>query len=454
MTFSDSTADSETDPSPSFCVLPWIHVFADETGVMHPCCRSVGSKLPNVRDDDGQPQRVHDGDGLEAGFNTRYMRELRRDMLDGRRPAPCERCYMYEDLGMRSHRQSQNAQHRALVPRLLAETDAEGRVPVAPRTVDLRLGNLCNLRCRMCSPQSSKGLIGEWADFHGVETTHPYFDGLRRLDWFARPEFWTMFEAHSGALDRLHFAGGEPLLIDAMFDFLERLVALDRAKDITISYNTNLTVLPERVFDLWPRFKAVRVTVSLDAVGAVNSFIRHPSNWDVLDANLRRLDREAARLNCTGGLGINTAVQVYNLFHLDGLLEYAAGSLARFEAPNLSILTYPEHLSVRILPPELKEQAESTLSDLLARSGARWAARWGEAQAAALSSGIQGVLDHMKKVDRSDLVPDFQRWSRHQDQHRRQDTRAVLPELAPLLAAAPDQGGPADHDGQGPPNTR
>ena len=37
-----------TPTSTSFCVLPWMHVFADEGGAMYPCCRSVGTKKPNV----------------------------------------------------------------------------------------------------------------------------------------------------------------------------------------------------------------------------------------------------------------------------------------------------------------------------------------------------------------------------------------------------------------------
>jgi hypothetical protein len=426
----------DDSPSESFCVLPWMHLFADENGVMYPCCRSVSTQMPNVDEREGRPYRVQDEGGIEEGWNSGYMRELRRDMLEGRRPKPCERCYMYEDLGMRSHRQSQNAQHLQHVSGLVARTDGEGRAPLELRTVDIRLGNLCNLRCRMCSPQSSKALIQEWAEIHGVPSNHPYFEDLRQLDWFAQPTFWRIFEKHAANIERLNFAGGEPLLIEQMFDFLERLIEIGRAKDITVSYNTNLTVLPRRVFDLWPHFRRVRVTVSLDGFGEVDELIRYPSRWSVIDHNLKTLDAEAERLNCGGGLGFNTTVQVYNIFRLDEFVEYTATSFKHFEAPNLSILTFPEHFNIRVLPPEMKRQAALRLEDYVKRFDDHCPARWLGRQREEVLAAIQGIIDHMMSADHQHMLPEFSRWTQHQDRFRGQNTCAVIPELAPLFDSA------------------
>jgi sulfatase maturation enzyme AslB (radical SAM superfamily) len=424
-------------PSASFCVLPWMHLFADENGVMYPCCRSVGSQLPNVDERNGKPYKIQDEGGLEEGWNSAYMRDLRREMLAGSRPKPCERCYMYEDLGMRSHRQSQNTQYLKQVSGLLARTDEDGRTPLDLQSVDIRLGNLCNLRCRMCSPQSSKVLIEEWAALHGVPSSHPYFEELRQLDWFSQPTFWRIFQKHTANIERLHFAGGEPLLIEPMFDFLQRLIEDGRAKEITISYNTNLTVLPRRVFDLWPHFRSVRVTVSLDGFGDVNGLIRYPSRWATIDRNLKMLDAEAERLNCGGGLSFNTTVQVYNIFRLDEFVEYAASSFTRFEAPNLSILSVPEHFNIRILPPEMKERAAARLLNLTERMATRWPERWQGRQVRDLLAATHGIIDHMMSADRRDLLPEFLRWCKHQDRFRGQDVLKVIPELAPIFETAP-----------------
>jgi hypothetical protein len=47
-------------------------------------------------------------------------------------------------------------------------------VPLDLRSVDLRLGNVCNLRCRMCSPQSSKALLGEFAAAARLDDGEPW----------------------------------------------------------------------------------------------------------------------------------------------------------------------------------------------------------------------------------------------------------------------------------------
>jgi sulfatase maturation enzyme AslB (radical SAM superfamily) len=424
---------SDAPRSDSFCVLPWLHLFADETGLLYPCCRSVGSRKPNV-DRTGRPFRVFESGALETAWNSDYMRGLRRDMIDGRRHAACERCYHYDDLGMRSHRQDANAEYADAVAGLVAATDADGTAPLDLRSVDLRLGNLCNLRCRMCSPQSSKGLIGEFAAAYGLAPGHRLFDELRRLDWFADDRFWSIFERHTPHIERLHFAGGEPLLIPQMFDFLDRLVTTGRAAAVSLSYNTNLTVVPDRVYALWPHFRDVTLMVSLDGIAEVNTLIRYPSEWAVIDDNLRRCDRDAARLNLGGGLGTNTTVQILNVLRLDELLAYlASDAFTHLKAPNMSVLTHPAHFSVQALPAGLKAEATRRLTLALSRLAPHWPARWAGDGLDAMHAGLTGVLSFMHEADTSgSALGEFHRWTAVQDSQRGQVTRHILPELAPV----------------------
>lgn len=174
----------ENPPSRTFCILPWVHIFADEAGTLYPCCRSVDTQLPNV-DESKRPYRIQDENGVTDGWNSTYMRTLRLGMLAGERPSPCDRCYAIEDSGITSYRQTVNAQYAERIPELVAGTSAAGEAPHHFLSFDLRLGNLCNLRCRMCSPQSSKALIQEFASYFEVSPRHPYFEGLRQLDWFS-----------------------------------------------------------------------------------------------------------------------------------------------------------------------------------------------------------------------------------------------------------------------------
>jgi organic radical activating enzyme len=421
-------------PSNSWCILPWVHLFACEQGFLRPCCMALEDKDMINRDAKGDPYLVHDADGVKEGWNSDFMRNIRKQMLLGERPSACRRCFRDEDLGIRSYRQMSNELFEPYIDEAVAENSDDGFSSLdLIRSIDLRLGNLCNLRCRMCSPVSSKAMLNEWAHLLSISTTHPQLEHLQKLDWFSREDFWQIFEKYAKHIERLHFAGGEPLLINQMFDFLERIIETGQASKITLSYITNLTVLPKRIFDLWPKFKRVSLTTSIDGYGAVNSFIRYPSNWETLDKNLKKIDSQAEYLNCSDGLTFNLTVQAYNILRLDEFLEYAATSFQHFGRPKLSLLYYPEHFSIRILPAELKELAVSRLKSFTKRFADKWPSRWSGKQLDDLLSTIDGVINYMMETDCSDLLPEFRRWTDHMDATRGQNLLTIVPEFSPFF---------------------
>jgi hypothetical protein len=431
------TDQAPTQLSPTFCAVPWMHLFADELGVLRPCCITLEQRAIVNRDHDGVPYTIDRSGAVEAAWNAPFMTDLRLDMLSGRRPAVCRRCFADEDLGIRSYRQDFNKSFRDHIPEAIGQTTPGGasRTDLI-RSVDLRLGNLCNLRCRMCSPISSKLLIAEFAELNGLPVDDERIARLSRLDWFTRDETWRLFEKFLPNIERLHFAGGEPLLIPQMFDFLERAVSLGHARNITLSYITNLTTLPQALVNLWPSFRQVILTTSLDGFGALNTFIRYPSRWEAIDENLRRLDVEGWKLGCTE-VYFNTTVQVYNILRLDELLEY---TLAAFENlspfPTLSLLAYPPCFSIQVLPPDLKREAAERLNAFVARHDARPSQRWGGKNLDRFRASLEGVVAHMTAADRSEEAAEFLRTNAVYDRHRGQDMRTVIPELSGMFELA------------------
>ena len=422
--------------SPTFCVMPWVHLFADEQGQMRPCCMTLDDRARTNRDASGAPYRVGDPRGLDEAWNSPFMREIRRDMLEGRRPEVCSRCWKDEDLAIRSYRQDANAMLGAHAGEAVAATTPEGASPLPfIRSVDLRLGNVCNLRCRMCSPVSSKRLIPEWKRLFDVPDDDPRMAELQKVDWFDRDEVWRNLEPFLRSLDKLHFAGGEPLLIARMFDFLARVIESGRAPQVVLSYVTNLTTLPPRVRELWPAFRQVKLTVSLDGFGPLNTFIRHPSQWDLIDRHLTELTHNRAEYNCST-ITVNTTVQAYNVLRLDALFEYlftkAAPNLIPY--PRLTLLYWPSSFSVRVLPADLKDLAEARLRAFVARWEGRWPLDGPELDR--FLAGIEGVIAHMREEDRTEEIPELVRRSGFFDQSRGERTQDVLPELAPLFQPA------------------
>lgn len=418
--------------SDTFCILPWVHLFADELGVMRPCCMTLEARDEVNRAPDGKPYVVYHPEGIEEAWNSPFLRRVRLDMMTGQRPDVCRQCFREEDLAMRSHRQGANREFEHLIASAIESTSADGSSPTELiRSVDLRLGNLCNLRCRMCSPVSSKLLIREFAALNNVPENDERLERLRRLDWFTRKDFWDTFEKYVPQMDLLHFAGGEPLLIPQMIEFLERVVDSGKSSQITLTYITNLTTLPPKVIELWPKFKRVSLMVSLDGFGDVNSLIRFPSRWEKIDENLRQLDRYGAEYNCQA-VKLNTTVQVYNVLRLHELFEYTFSNFEHIVPfPKLTLLTYPPCFSTRILPQPLKELAATRLREFMSR----WENRWpqhGEDLDRFLAA-VDGVIDHMMSENYEHEIPEFVRRSLLHDQYRGEDTCQQLQELAPLF---------------------
>ena len=92
------------------------------------------------------------------------MRNVRKIMLRGGKPAPCLKCYKEEDAGHLSKRQWETDYWLSRFPLddLLSETNEDGSIPPKIRYIDLRMGSKCNLKCIMCSPHDSSLWVPDW----------------------------------------------------------------------------------------------------------------------------------------------------------------------------------------------------------------------------------------------------------------------------------------------------
>src|SRR5690242_18590606 len=181
--------------SSSFCVVPWLHHLVNERGFFKVCCVAEGQE--NFLIDSGG-KRIHiQGDQSENEiFNSPRLKEIRREMLNGEWDSICRRCVSAERAGGRSTREVRNLRFRHRVAELLSATASDGTV-AAPtvRHLDMRLGNHCNLTCRMCSPGASK----LWINSYDRVQPRRYRLGrrslasLRDIDWFRDPAVWRKF---------------------------------------------------------------------------------------------------------------------------------------------------------------------------------------------------------------------------------------------------------------------
>jgi sulfatase maturation enzyme AslB (radical SAM superfamily) len=107
------------------------------------------------------------------------------------------------------------------------------------------------------------------------------------------------------------------LLIDAHYDFLQKCVDTGCADKLTIEYNTNLTNIPARAWNIWKHFKMVIIGASIDGFGEVNDLIRFPSRSKI-EENLKKFRTS----NGNFVVHIATTVQLLNVWQFPEFIEY------------------------------------------------------------------------------------------------------------------------------------
>lgn len=368
-----------------FCPLPWNHIASHPAGYVTLCCEADHTGLQSASYDitdptifDGQPSfynlKYHH---LNDVMNSDSFKKVRLQMLAGEEPKPCAGCYRKEEKGITSKRMRETKNFLVMTEELArTTTQADGSITPHIEFVELRLGNICNLRCVTCNPLSSSQWrsdylkLAEKFDFlkdkyqlmdKGRFTTWPigYADSnVFELDWPESAVFWDDLITLSKDLKVIYINGGEPTLIKKHWEYLADLVKRDLASNIELNYSINMTTLPSYAFTLWKHFKKVRVSCSIDAVGNKNTYIRYPTNWDTVNENFKKLHASTVEVSIT------QTVSALNYDSLDEFAEFFKGAYIHY-----NFVTDPVYYSPDIIPQEyraaLLKRYESTLPGYL-----------------------------------------------------------------------------------------
>ena len=371
--------------SKTFCPLPWIHLATRPNGDVRVCCTANASgagiedeKEVGLVKQDGINMNLRDHT-IEEVFNSHQMRKTRLQMIAGEIPSSCIKCFNEEANGITSKRQWETKEwaQRLDLKKLVKDTKPDGNIPVNIPYFDLRLGNLCQLKCVMCSPHDSSSWIKEWKlqypqyknkDLVKDQGWSDNFD----YTWYQKGSFIESMKNQAKYIQELYFAGGEPLMIPEHYNILEFMVEEGYAKDCALRYNSNGLELPDKLFTLWNHFKEVRFNFSIDAYGKRNDYIRYPSKWKDIEANLKKLD-----LNTNNNTVINIAcaVQLLNAGYIDELAEWKMDQGFSKINPSMfgggvigtHLVYLPSYLNVRVLPKPAKEWVKDKLISFVDR---------------------------------------------------------------------------------------
>lgn len=456
-----STRKPASSVSPTFCILPWIHLSTRPNGHMRVCCtanassagatndKQFGGEVGILKNDDGRPANLNSSDLISA-WNNSYMKDVRKKMLNGEIPNSCTKCFKEEAAGHRSKRnwETEYWEQRIDVDQLLAETQADGSVPPKLYYVDLRLGTKCNLKCIMCSPHDSSFWVSDWNKLFPQIQNESLKEIMRwdnkgrvndaSYDWYRdNTSFWDQLLEQIPNMQQLYFAGGESTIIKEHYDLLKECIARGEAHHIELRYNSNAVDIPHELFELWKPFKRVRFHFSLDSIGEMNHYIRYPTNWEHIKQQLHRMDKTDSNVEIT----IACAVQALNIYYLPDFIEWKIKENFKKINPwplgasliNFHFVYHPAHLNVKVLPLWFKEKVRQKYEKFYV-----WLEENYRNDSAFLNSDygikrLKGMVNFMFSEDWSNRMPEFREYLERMDKIRGTDFRQTFPEMAPLL---------------------
>ncbi len=417
--------------SNTFCMHPFTGLATREDGAIKVCCRS-------------QPIGWIQKETLEQAWNNDNMRRIRSQVLSGERPPECDPCFSLEDQGVESLRQRHVSgtipeARINLYPNALDKLHPEMSMPFEFPTMEIKLNNLCNLKCRMCNPLDSTS----WKDWDQVKPFYekennylvPTIQNLVKIPGqYIGPfddtdNWWKSFEKLLPHFRRVEFAGGEPLMDPQHYRILDMLKPY--GDNIQLKYATNLTMLGKgnrTVHEYWPHFKSIAVNVSIDGYGPSYEYIRGNANWIELLHNIEEIQKFPNIDRIVGAV----AVQVSNAYVLPRMIEFFLDTLGIVFYVNM--VKYPECLSVQALPNEFKKQITERLLHAKDRIHTHSMVIKNPMLQKITETQIDNIINYMNSKDRhEELWNDTINFNLKLDLSRNQSFLTVNPELKPYV---------------------
>jgi MoaA/NifB/PqqE/SkfB family radical SAM enzyme len=338
-------------PNKTFCVLPWVSLEASPIGTVRPCCLADDE----IVDDLGNKFELASANFADIQ-NSNHMRQLRKQFLAGQKPQTCRKCWNEERGGRTSKRMHTLDRLKHVLGEQTWTADAKPLV-----FLDLKLGNICNLKCRICGSWSSSQFAAEeiaWTPREEQKQTYAY-QMLRAGAWpRENTQFWSQIDSVINDIRYIEFTGGEPFMIQEHFAMLQGIVDRGIAHQVEIHYNTNGTHFPEHAVKIWQHFKTVEIAISIDDIGARFEYQRTNAVWSEVEENVARF--HSLRNSCPNvQLQCCSTVNIFNIRYIDRLAQWINSQ--RFDFVYWNIMHDAWYFSIATLPDEVKQDLDEYL---------------------------------------------------------------------------------------------
>lgn len=318
------------DKKPIHCALAYNSVSVNSRGEYLPCCgiqplQWSSNTLTNLRP--------------KEKINSDDLRELRKQLKEGIWPAACKNCELNESSGVSSMRTIWNKNLGINADQAVELVD-----PKNITYLDLTFETTCNSKCITCNPVLSSLWEKEYNHIFGTDLK------IKRLS-IDEEEVDKLIEDFPN-VRRISFIGGEPLLSHAHKKYLNKLVSLNKSKNIKLNYVTNLTIVDEELIEFWEQFDGISLSVSVDGYSKVNDYMRYPIKWEKVEHNLRRY-LELNKKNKNFSLGLSCTISALNFIYIPDFIEKfydICREYGEYVSCFVNRVTWPENMVTKLLP--------------------------------------------------------------------------------------------------------
>lgn len=288
-------------------------------------------------------------DSLNDYWNSDYRNHVKDQFLKGDVPPECARCLRDEKQNIKSERQFAN-QNYGIVGNKPAEyylKRLEKENLKHPEDYNLDITNLCNLKCQMCSGESSSKLL--------IENNALGIQNLDQKDYDVSDEKLQKLisDIVGNNVTNVTLQGGEPLMNPKIILLLKKLSTKDLASSMSVWITTNGTQHTEKLHDVLSKFKEVKLIFSIDGVGRTNDYLRYPSNWAGIENNVKKFKK----LN-NATHQISFTVQNLNLLDIANMIKFSNKNKIHLK---LNLLFAPGYLQLHVLTKKILKKALDNL---------------------------------------------------------------------------------------------
>jgi len=398
--------------SKNTCPAFYVDATVDPAGSYSPCTALGGGayKFPNKT--------------FKEIWASPELEDARQRSANGEQLDMCRRCWSEEELGYRSERVNQLSKLSLLD---FVNTD----YTKGPKNLNIKVSNICNLRCRTCQSYDSYlyHLEGKfYEEKHGLSNTIYTREKFKKH--FTDQQLDDLYN-YVDNLEKIELYGGEPLLDDMVPKLLTRIVESGKARNIDLKISTNCThTLTETWRNILLGFKNVTINISLDAVGKKITYMRHPADWKIVYNNLHDFISLEKQSNYSVSIVPVICVSAINVWDFHEVFE----QFVKFKlfndieiTPFVILVQWPSYYCVNVIPdtikPIVKEHLESK-AELIGKHN--------------VTSIVKLLETKSKLFDESQLNVDtpweeFKFWTKEKDLYRNEDYVTIFPEYGKIL---------------------